>query len=162
MNFIKYNPDWIDIIILFLVFIPIVIVDIKEKKIPDFFIFLGMAALVLKRLLVSTPYLLYTLLAAAIGFALIWIFWFFSKGKIGLGDAKLSGLIAMTLGLFGWFLTLFFASVSGILWILALVSLKRMNFKQKIPFAPFFGLGVLLAYILQDILYCCIVSLLCI
>ncbi len=67
------------------------------------------------------------LFSGAIGFVFIFALWFFSRGKIGLGDAKLSALIALVLGLNGWIAAIFIASASGLVLGLALIKLGKFR-----------------------------------
>ncbi|HEB31967.1 MAG TPA: prepilin peptidase [Spirochaetes bacterium] len=90
------------------------------------------------------------LFTGAIGFVFIFVLWFFSRGKIGLGDAKLSALIALILGLNGWIAAIFIASASGLVLGLALIKLGKLEKKEAIPFGPFLAFGAILAFLLLE------------
>ncbi|QRG69396.1 prepilin peptidase [Brevibacillus choshinensis] len=62
---------------------------------------------------------------------------------LGMGDAKLLGVLGFTLGLrpFVWVLTA--ACFLILLFSLWLLTLKRMNGKSSLPFAPFATLGLI-------------------
>ena len=122
--------------------------DIKEKKIPDLFIFSGMIAILAARLLQGS-FSLWCLIDAVVGFSFIWLFVFFSKGRIGLGDAKLSAFISIIVGVWAWVLAIFFASLSGLLFILVMIKLKKITKKESIPFAPFLILGGVISFLLK-------------
>lgn len=132
--------------ILFLV--PILYFDIKEKKIPDIFIFSGMFVILAARLLQGN-FSLWCLVDAVVGFSFIWLFFIFSKGRIGLGDAKLSAFISIIIGVWAWALAIFFASFSGLLFILVMIKLQKMTAKENIPFAPFLILGGVISFLLK-------------
>lgn len=74
---------------------------------------------------------------------------FFSKGKIGLGDAKLGALLSLVLGFDGFMIMLFIASSTGILYLLLMRGIYRMPLNRPIPFVPFLSIGSVIAYILQ-------------
>ena len=132
---------WIDAGVFVLVLIPIVLSDIRDHRVPDRWVVLGGLLLLLRRLIVSLHLGLWSLLFAAMGFVFIWIVWYVSRGKIGLGDAKLSGLIALFLGLSGWILALLLASLAGLAWAGIRIGRGEMTKKDRIPFAPFLGAG---------------------
>ncbi|HEB11965.1 MAG TPA: prepilin peptidase [Spirochaetales bacterium] len=122
--------------------------DIKEKKIPDLFTYSGMLVILIVRLLQGyfSPWYL---IDAFVGFSLIWLFFIFSKGRIGLGDAKLSAFISIIVGVWAWALAIFFASFSGLLFILVMIKLQKMTTKESIPFAPFLVLGGVISFLLK-------------
>ena len=90
------------------------------------------------------------MLDGVIGFIFIWLFWLISKGKIGRGDAKLSALISLFLGLWGWLLAIFVASFFGLLFVLIKVRCGKMTVKEGIPFAPFLILGGIASFFLKN------------
>ena len=90
------------------------------------------------------------LFTCTIGFVFIFALWFFSRGKIGLGDAKLSALIALVLGLNGWIAAIFIASASGLVLGLVLIKLGKLEKKEAIPFGPFMAFGAVVSFILLE------------
>jgi len=122
--------------------------DIKEKKIPDLFTYSGMLVILIVRLLLGyfSPW---CLIDAFVGFSLIWLFFIFSKGRIGQGDAKLSAFISIIVGVWAWALAIFFASLSGLLFILVMIKLQKMTKKDSIPFVPFLVLGGVISFLLK-------------
>jgi prepilin signal peptidase PulO-like enzyme (type II secretory pathway) len=164
---------WIDAVIFFLALVPIIVVDIRIKRIPDALVLAALLLICLRRILFiyllaleSGPLLISDLflpcvltpqpnagpwffLDGAIGFAFIWAFRLFSKGKIGLGDAKLSGLMALFLGIPAWILAIFAASITGIIYALVQMARAKMKRQDRIPFAPFLGFGALAGFILS-------------
>ena len=154
-----YLGYWIDAAIFFSVLVPIVIVDIRSRRIPDPLIVTGLLLICLRRILLSGLLVtdldlfphstgLWFLLDGAIGFGFIWLFRLFSKGKIGLGDAKLSGLIALFLGLPAWILAILVASLTGIAYAAVQMARAKMKRQDRIPFAPFLGIGTLAGFTL--------------
>ena len=138
---------WIDIGLFLIVLFPILVSDIKYKKIPGRYVFSGLVMLSASRILLANPVTLWFLVDAAIGFGFIWAFWFFSRHKIGLGDAKLSGLIALLLGLPGWILGLLAASLSGIIYAGVRLIRGSMQKTDRIAFAPFLAFGAAAGFV---------------
>ena len=137
---------WIDGLIFLTVLIPIVVSDIRSQKIPDRYTLIGFGMLLLRRLLFDRPIILWFLLHALIGFLFIWLFRILSKKRIGLGDAKVSALIALLLGIPAWMLSLLFASLTGIAYGVFRIARGTMKRSDRIPFAPFLGLGALTGF----------------
>ena len=90
------------------------------------------------------------LLNGAIGFVFIFILWFFSRGKIGLGDAKLSAFMAVVLGFMGWITAIFLASLTGLIFGLVLIKIGRIDKKERIPFGPFLASGAIISFLVKD------------
>lgn len=101
-----------------------------------------------------------SLLAAVVCFALYGSLWFFSKGKaFGLGDAKLSVALGLMVGLSGVFSFITLSFWVGAFWALSLIGvqkilhttkhifrLPRVKMKSEIPFAPFLIIAFALVY----------------
>ena len=123
--------------------LPIVVSDVRSFRIPDSYLMAGFGLICARRLVFVRPPSLWFLLDGLIGFAFLGAFWLISRKRIGLGDAKFSGLIALLLGIPSWMLSLLLASVSGILF--ALIGIRRGTVSRgdRIPFAPFMALGAL-------------------
>jgi leader peptidase (prepilin peptidase)/N-methyltransferase len=86
---------------------------------------------------------------ALIGFGVFWVIAVATGGKLGLGDAKYSVLIALSLGLYGWLTTLAVASVTGLAAGLVLVLRGGFPRDARIPFAPFLTLGAAVSIVMQ-------------
>jgi leader peptidase (prepilin peptidase)/N-methyltransferase len=143
--------QWLDLFILVGFLVPIVIHDMREKKIPNIYVIPCFCLLLLSRLLFRPTISLWFFLDVTIGFFFIWILWFFTGGRIGLGDAKLSGLLALALGLAGWLFALFIASFTGLITGLILLRIKKIKREEGIPFAPFLAAGGVVSFFLKDL-----------
>lgn len=77
------------------------------------------------------------------------IAWFYPKG-MGLGDVKLIAALGAFLGFPNILIAIFIASVMGSLVGLLLLGLKRMGFREQIPFGPYLVLGALMAFFWGD------------
>lgn len=139
----------IDGFLFLIVLIPMIVSDIKSYRIPDIYVAAGAILIILRRVIFLRPFSFQFLLDAFIGFAFIAGIWLLTKKKIGLGDAKLSALIAMLLGITGWLVSLFIASVAGIVYALVGILRGRRKRTDRIPFAPFLGLGALAGFIIH-------------
>lgn len=71
-----------------------------------------------------------------------------SKGKIGLGDAKLLGITAVFTGI-GYLLQMvFFGMVIAFLYSIFLLVTRKATVKSEFPFVPFLAMGMLVELIL--------------
>jgi prepilin signal peptidase PulO-like enzyme (type II secretory pathway) len=144
--------SWITFGVIAALMIPVTIYDIKEKKIPDILILLGFILVIPVKLIISDRLSLWFLLDALLGFLFFAAVWFVTRGKIGLGDAKLSALLACGLGLPGWILAVFISSFTGSAVGLFLIKTKKMRQDEEMPFAPFLAAGFYMAFFTKDLL----------
>ena len=145
--------DAIDLPLFLLFAVPIMFYDAREHRIPDVLSLGGILAFLLLRLLRwrDQPALWEAVAGAALGFGSFWAIRTISGGKLGLGDAKFSALIAIAAGLGGWFVALLIASVAGLIWAGVMIGIFRADRRMRIPFAPFLGLGGTLAIALRSL-----------
>ena len=139
---------------LFLLFaLPIGFYDAREYRIPDLLSLGGILAFLLLHILRwnGEGGLWDSVTACALGFGSFWLIRTVSGGKLGLGDAKFSALIAVAAGLSGWFAALLVASVAGLLWAAVMMGIFRADRRMRIPFAPFLGLGGTLAIAFRNL-----------
>ena len=119
--------------------------DIKENRIPNALIAAGILSILAGKLLQIGAYgfqhVAWSIVNGVAGFTFIWLLYSISNGKIGLGDAKLSALISLALGMIGWMFALFVASLTGLLFVLVMIHRGKMSRDDSIPFAPFLSLG---------------------
>ncbi len=149
------------------VLVVIVVYDIRHYIIPDILVLLllGIMASLLAwqywQGIISTIYLLYAVLAAAIASGVFFLLWFISKGQwLGFGDVKLVFPLALLVGP-----SLTFSFIVWSFWIGAIVSVGillmaslsrgkltlpflsgRLTMKSAVPFAPFLIAGALLVF----------------
>ena len=121
--------------------LPITFFDLKEMRIPDVLSLGGIAVFVALGILVPGGSVITVAREALIGFGVFWAITIATGGKLGLGDAKYSVLIALSLGLYGWLTTIAVASVTGLAAGLMLVLHGGFPRDARIPFAPFLTLG---------------------
>jgi prepilin signal peptidase PulO-like enzyme (type II secretory pathway) len=130
--------------------VPVIYNDIKTQKIPDRFVLPGIAVLLVAKILLYHTFSAWYIINPLAGFLFFWCIWFFSRGKMGLGDAKLSAYLALGLELPAWLLTVLLASLGGLLFAVFRLSRRKMSFKDKIPFAPFLACAAVIAYFINE------------
>jgi leader peptidase (prepilin peptidase)/N-methyltransferase len=141
------NPALIIEFSIFILFmVPLIYYDIKEQRIPDKLVLPGIVVLFIVKILIYRTFSIWYVINPLAGFLFFWALWFFSKGKIGLGDAKLSAYIALALGLPAWLMSILLASIGGLLFALIRIAGGKMSVKDKIPFAPFLAFSAAIAY----------------
>ena len=126
---------------------PVVYFDLKRRRIPDPYLVLAAAALLLVRGLRHTlrPD---QLIGAAAGFLFFLGFWALARDRLGFGDVKLSALVGFLVGAQGWVVAVFLASLGGILLIVVRLLVLQVPIKHRIAFAPCLVAGALGSYFL--------------
>lgn len=135
-------------LLLISILITVTITDIHGRIIPNpiigWAIFLGVIARIFSHPLPWWNYLL----AAIICSALLLILAIASNGGMGGGDIKLYFFIGLMLGIVNALLSLFIASLLGLIYGLLMICLKpTFRDHRTVPFAPFIAAGALLAYL---------------
>lgn len=87
-----------------------------------------------------------SIVGAVVGFSILLVIAIVSKGGMGGGDIKLFLLIGLVLGTFKTLLTLFLASLIGLVIGLVVLKLKRQGRKTPIPFGPSIAIAALISY----------------
>ncbi len=112
------------------------VIDLRSRVIPDVLVIPGFVGTTAARLIDDLgsgfDYLL-------TGIALIVFFgsvWFFSGGKMGLGDVKLAGYIGSVLGFRRVLIAVFSAGIISILITIPLLALHKIDLSARIAFGP--------------------------
>lgn len=92
------------------------------------------------------------LLGAIVGFAIVFLIYYFSRGGMGAGDVKLFAVIGTVLGVKNVLLTLLLACILGTIIGGALLYLQVIGRKQPIPFGPFIAVAAFVSYLYGDAL----------
>lgn len=135
--------------IIFIFFsIPIIIQDIKHQRIPDIYTFVGIAVLLIICGFGAVLSLKDTFIGIMAGFSFFFLVRVVTKGKLGLGDVKYAAFLGGILGLRLWLASVLIASLCGLGVCFLLILMKKMNRRDRIPFAPFMaaGAGAVLFY----------------
>ncbi len=135
-----------------LVLVPISIVDLKSKLIATKLVYPAtLVALLLFGVSVLRTGDYHRLFVAVIcgiaSSAFIWILWLIYPKGMGAGDARLSLLLGLGCGWFGWqgaVLGMMFGFICGNVIGIPYSLIKQKNLKSFLPFGPFLGLGALL------------------
>ncbi|MDQ0197129.1 prepilin peptidase [Neobacillus ginsengisoli] len=127
-------------------FMIIVVSDIHYMIIPDKILIWFAGIFLLERNIWPLTPWWGSILGAAVGFFLLFVIAFVSKGGMGGGDVKLYALLGLVLGfklvLLSFFLSILYGAVIGGLALL----FKLVKRRQPIPFGPFIAAGTLTAY----------------
>ena len=128
----------------------IVVSDIAYMIIPDKVLLFFLPLLALARFFAHTDPWWDSLLGPVVGFTVLFLVALLSKGGMGGGDIKLFFLIGLALGTIGTLVTLFFASVIGLVIGLFVLRVRGQDRKQPIPFGPSIALAAIIVYFYGD------------
>lgn len=124
--------------------------DLKEKIIPDRFFLIGLALVLILRI-VKGDDLGHYLLSSAIAFGVLLLILLLSKGRMGGADVKLYALIGLSIGWVDSLGSLFYASFVAVAFYIVMNFINKkgkITGKTEIPFVPFITIGVLMTYFL--------------
>lgn len=137
--------------IVFLSFLVILaFVDIERMLLPDRLTFPGIGA-GLALAVAGVGYVPWTaaLLGAVVGYAVMWLIRFASRGAMGGGDVKMLAMIGAFLGPADALWALFCASLIGTLFGGGMILARRHERGRPLPFGPFLALGALAALVIS-------------
>lgn len=127
-------------------------IDGHEKRIPNsilkVFFFIRMfllAAECVFAVKMGLPLLLSSVLGLLTGGILFLLVYFLSRGGVGMGDVKLMGVVGSYVGIGGIMPTVFLTVMVSAIYSIILLLLKKIGWKEEIPFAPFVLAGTVLA-----------------
>ncbi|MBO0430356.1 prepilin peptidase [Vagococcus fluvialis] len=124
----------------------ITISDLEEHKIPNSVLLPFFIIGLFERLLISetTNWYFNPFLGIIVGFGIMFLLAYFSKGGMGGGDIKLLAVIGVFIGPLGALITLFLAAFLGLFY--AIFSGAALKKGTKIPFGPFLAIGAWIPY----------------
>ncbi len=140
---------WIEFACFIAFALPITYFDIRELRIPNILTYGGIAVFILLKIILAVEPVGIICMEVFIGFGAFWIIRYFTKGKMGLGDAKYSALIAVAAGLYAWLASILVASIIGLCAALFLIGILKKDRQTRIPFAPFLTAGACTAFLLK-------------
>lgn len=123
------------------------LIDIKSKIIPNKCILLGIALGAIVLVLNDNISIVDAFLGFVICGGIIATISIITKGDIGMGDAKLFGCIGIFFGLQTTLEIMLIATIISGLTGLILLTLKKVNRKTALPFAPFIFVGTMVIII---------------
>jgi leader peptidase (prepilin peptidase) / N-methyltransferase len=127
-------------------FIIITVSDIHYMIIPDKVLLVFTGLFLFERILRPLHPWWDSLVGAAVGFILLLLIAFVSKGGMGGGDIKLFSLIGFVLGLKLLLLSFFLSTLYGAVFGILAMLFKLVKKRQPIPFGPFIVVGTLTSY----------------
>ena len=156
LNYIlfNFNIEFFIATILTCTLIVTIVSDFKYYYISDRVLVLSVIALITTYFFFDKSVLLIRVVAGIVLFGVMYaikIFGniIFKRESLGDGDIKLMGVIGLSLGFLNSFVSLFFASVTGL--VFSLITLKKNN-EGIIPFGPFLVIGALIVLYLSNII----------
>ncbi|WP_042146554.1 A24 family peptidase [Paucisalibacillus sp. EB02] len=124
----------------------ITVSDIKYMLIPNKILLFFLPFFIIMRVIQPHDPWWSPIVGAIIGFGIIAIIIFVSRGGMGAGDMKLFAVLGIVLGtknvLLAFFLSCLIGSVVGIV----LLATKIINRKQPVPFGPYIVIATLITY----------------
>ena len=120
--------------------------DIAYMLIPDKILLFFLPLLVIARIVSPLEPWWDSLLGAMIGFSILLLIAVVSKGGMGGGDIKLFFLLGLVLGTIHTLLTLFLASVVGMVVGIFILKVRGQGRKTPVLFGPSIAVGALIAY----------------
>jgi leader peptidase (prepilin peptidase) / N-methyltransferase len=134
-------------------FIIITVSDIKYMLIPDKILLFFAGIFLVERIFIPLSPWWDSILGAAVGFTLLLVISFVSKGGMGGGDIKLYALLGFVLGTKLVLMSLFISTLLGALIGIIGIWLGFFERKKPIPFGPFIAVGTLIAYFFGNTIF---------
>lgn len=128
----------------------IVVSDFAYMLIPDKVLLFFLPLIVVGRIFSPLTPWWDSILGAAVGFGLLLFIAILSKGGMGGGDIKLFFLIGYVLGTFNTLLTLFLASIIGMIAGIIVIIIRKQGRKTPLPFGPSIALAAIIVYFFGD------------
>jgi len=151
----SFKPDEIIVFLLFTtLMISVTISDILDQIVPDRLIVIFLPLLVILRIIFPTTPWYDAYLGSILAFATFYLIAFigekvYKKEAVGGGDIKLYAVIGLFLGVELTFLSIFLASVAGLVFTKLFGRLIKSDY---LPFVPFIFIGTFLSYFCGDML----------
>lgn len=124
----------------------VTITDLLYMVIPNRILFFFAGLFVIERFFIPLSPWWDGLLGAAVMFVLLYIIQVIHPAGIGGGDVKLFILLGFVVGTKAILLSLCFSSLFGLCFLTISVIIRRMTYKEPLPFAPFIALGTVCSY----------------
>jgi len=135
--FYSFDKDFIKLVLLYLISVPVSIIDIKHYVIKTTFVLAGFFLFSIYIVVFEFEFLSNYFIGCVIGFIIFFIIHLVYKNKLGFGDVRLVAMLGFFCGIEGVLWTIFFGSIFGILYAIFRIVVFKDNVKVKIPYAPF-------------------------
>jgi prepilin signal peptidase PulO-like enzyme (type II secretory pathway) len=119
------------------------ICDLRERRAPDLLTLGGGAVLLILAYSEGEDFFLSSILGSVLGFAVLLVARFATRGNLGLGDVKTGFLLGAGFGIRLVFPAFLAASISALLFAALAHAAGRFSKATVIPFVPFLGAGAL-------------------
>jgi prepilin signal peptidase PulO-like enzyme (type II secretory pathway) len=128
--------------------VPAGVIDAKRYRVPNVCTIGGTPVLLALRILVFHDPIASAILGPALGGSLFMLVRMASRGRLGLGDVKLSMLIGAATGPFLWPVAVAAGSLVAAIWAIAASRRRGVSVRRvAIPYAPFLAAGALASLI---------------
>ncbi|WP_044894629.1 prepilin peptidase [Bacillus alveayuensis] len=124
----------------------IIVSDIRYMVIPDKVLLFFAVVFIIERIFMPLDPWWDSLAGAIIGFSLLLLLAFVSKGGMGGGDIKLFALLGFVLGWKMVLLAFFFSTLYGTVFGLIGMALGKVRRGEPMPFGPYIAMGTFTAY----------------
>ena len=140
--------------LLLCILITLTFIDLNNRILPDqltlSLLWLGL----LTNLVFNFTPLVDAVLGSILGYLALWgVFWaykfFTDKEALGFGDFKLLAAMGAWFGVYALSWIIFIAALSGLIFALSQISLRRRSFKDPIAFGPFISLAAVIYLFFQ-------------
>ena len=143
--------------VLVLILIPIVIIDLRERRIPNYLNLILAGTGLLAQSVTATSFravlmgLIAPVAIAALFLGVIALMKLLRRpGTLGLGDVKFLAAASLWVGFVGSTLVFVVASVLALGFVIARAPWSRLDFKRAIAFGPFLAASLLLTFALAE------------
>lgn len=134
-------------------FMIIIVSDLTYMIIPDKVLAFFAILFIIGRLAIPLQPWWDSYLGAIIGFSVLLLVTFLSRGGMGGGDIKLFTVIGLVMGTRGVLIAFFFSCLLGAIVGISLKITGKVSHGKPIPFGPFIALGSLCAYFYGETLF---------
>lgn len=120
--------------------------DLVYMLIPNKVLLFFLPLLIVLRLISQPQPLTSYLIGGVAGFGILFLVAVIKPGAMGMGDVKLFGLLGFVIGWQNVLVSLFIASLVGLIAGVSLMLRGKATLKAAIPFGPFLCIGSIVAY----------------
>lgn len=131
------------LIIPFVLFMLITVVDIKYRLILNVVIYPAIAATLIYHIFFSSQDFRYVVTGAALAFGIFYLTAWLKPGQLGGGDIKLATLIGCLFGFPGVLWALLIGAGVGAIFAIGLLLTTEHTLKSTIPYGPFLCMGAM-------------------
>ncbi len=147
---IGWNPELVVALLFISLLVIINVSDIAYMLIPDKVLLFFLPLLIAARIFAPIDNWWDSIAGAFISFGLLLLISIISKGGMGGGDIKLFFLIGLVLGTLDAILTLFLASVIGMIVGVIILKLRGQGRKTPVAFGPSIALAAIIVYFYSE------------